>query len=84
MVLRHEVGIWERFIPEAQIGQSYKYELQDSRGYRRIKADPYAIKSVLFPHVESVVTSLPKNIFSHSRPWHQHHYQHQFLFMKFI
>ncbi|HHR5848843.1 TPA: 1,4-alpha-glucan branching protein GlgB [Providencia alcalifaciens] len=60
MVLRHEVGIWERFIPEAQIGQSYKYELQDSRGYRRIKADPYAIKSVLFPHVESVVTSLPK------------------------
>ncbi|MBC5791960.1 1,4-alpha-glucan branching enzyme [Providencia alcalifaciens] len=59
MTLRHEVGIWERFIPEAKIGQAYKYELQDSRGYMRVKADPYALKSVLFPHVESVITALP-------------------------
>ncbi len=61
MTLRHEVGIWERFIPEAKIGQAYKYELQDSRGYMRVKADPYALKSVLFPHVESVITALPDN-----------------------
>lgn len=49
MTLRHEVGIWERFIPEAKLGQAYKYELQDSRGYMRVKADPYTQKRAVSP-----------------------------------
>lgn len=59
MVLRQETGIWERFIPRVTVGQAYKYELIDNQGHLRVKADPYALKSRLFPHVESIITELP-------------------------
>ena len=39
---RRDVGIWEIFIPAAQRGQSYKYELIDSHGQiLPLKSDPF-------------------------------------------
>ena len=35
-------GIWEAFVPNAESGQMYKYEISDKTGFARLKADPYA------------------------------------------
>ena len=34
-------GIWEAFIPHAKTFDMYKYEITDSKGYARLKGDPY-------------------------------------------
>ena len=35
-------GVWEVFIPQAAVGQSYKYALIDAEGHRVEKSDPVA------------------------------------------
>ncbi|VTP87205.1 1,4-alpha-glucan branching enzyme GlgB [Proteus vulgaris] len=42
MRLRRESGIWELFVPQAHLGDCYKYAILDANGERRLKADPYA------------------------------------------
>lgn len=37
-----EQGVWEAFIPDVKELQMYKYEVVDSTGFARLKADPYA------------------------------------------
>ena len=34
-------GIWEVYIPNAKVMDMYKFEIADSKGYCRLKADPY-------------------------------------------
>jgi 1,4-alpha-glucan branching enzyme len=60
MRLRKESGIWELFIPGARQGQLYKYELRDTHGGLRIKADPYAFESQMRPDNASVICGLPE------------------------
>ncbi len=56
MRVRHEVGIWEIFIPKIGEGERYKYEVMDQNGHCLAqKADPYAQGAELRPLTASVV-----------------------------
>jgi 1,4-alpha-glucan branching enzyme len=59
MRLRRENGIWELFLPGVQAGQSYKFEMIDSQGQVRLKADPYAFEAQMRPENASLVSPLP-------------------------
>ena len=60
MRLRHLAGVWEIFVPQAQPGDRYKYELLDAQGEALpLKADPYAFFAQLRPDTASVVAALP-------------------------
>jgi 1,4-alpha-glucan branching enzyme len=53
-------GVWEIFIPHAGVGDTYKFEIADSRGQiLPLKADPYAFASQLRPASASVIHGLP-------------------------
>ena len=58
MRLRHPYGIWEIFIPEAQVGQTYKFEIRSRSGQVLLKADPYAQEVSVPPETNSII---PKN-----------------------
>ena len=61
MRLRHNSGVWEIFIPSAQEGDCYKYEIISAAGDRLpLKADPYAFRMEMRPGTASIVASLPK------------------------
>jgi 1,4-alpha-glucan branching enzyme len=49
-------GIWELFLPGAEPGVRYKYELLTADGELRLKADPYAFETELPPKTASVVS----------------------------
>ena len=42
-------GIWQTTVPQAQVGQSYKYVVEGADGRTRWKADPYGVYSQLRP-----------------------------------
>lgn len=56
---RRENGIWELFLPAVAIGQLYKYEIIDSLGQTRLKADPYAFEAQMRPETASVTRGIP-------------------------
>ncbi|MFO7573397.1 MAG: 1,4-alpha-glucan branching protein GlgB [Gaiellaceae bacterium] len=49
-------GIWELFVPGAEVGAHYKFELRDANGALRLKADPLAFETEAPPRDASVVT----------------------------
>ena len=55
---RGTTGVWEGVVAGAQKGQRYKYELVDSHGHRREKADPFAFRMELRPKTASVIWPL--------------------------
>ncbi|HUH86650.1 MAG TPA: 1,4-alpha-glucan branching protein GlgB [Pusillimonas sp.] len=56
MRLRAECGVWEVFVPSAQVGALYKYEIVGRDGRRLpLKADPVARRAELPPATASVV-----------------------------
>lgn len=57
---RRENGIWELFLPGVQAGQLYKFEMIDSNGQVRLKADPYAFEAQMRPETASLVSPLPE------------------------
>ncbi|MFO7561862.1 MAG: 1,4-alpha-glucan branching protein GlgB [Enhygromyxa sp.] len=60
MRLHPGVGVWELFIPGAEIGALYKYAIRDREGQKLPhKADPYAFASELRPGTASVVAAEP-------------------------
>lgn len=60
MRLRGETGIWEVFVPQAAIGDFYKFALIDAQGQPLpLKADPYAFRAELRPANASIVAGLP-------------------------
>jgi 1,4-alpha-glucan branching enzyme len=57
-----EGGVWEIFLPGVPEGAPYKYFVRSRRrGYRQLKADPYAFRSEVPPRSASVVASLNKH-----------------------
>lgn len=48
-------GIFEIFIPDAKVGDNYKYEIKIKGGLTFLKADPYAFGQQLRPDTASVV-----------------------------
>lgn len=56
-----QAGIWELFVPGIGEGTTYKLEVRShNRGYRGIKADPYARFAELRPQTASIVTDLER------------------------
>ncbi len=53
---RGESGVWELFLPDASVGERYKFDLLTRQGPRILKADPYARSSELRPATASIVT----------------------------
>jgi 1,4-alpha-glucan branching enzyme len=48
-------GIWELFVPDAEPGASYKFEIRGADGSLKLKADPFAFRTELPPGTSSVV-----------------------------
>ncbi len=60
MRLRGTSGIWEIFVPHAEINDLYKFELISANGLLLpLKADPYARSAQLRPDTASIVAALP-------------------------
>ncbi|WP_051340209.1 1,4-alpha-glucan branching protein GlgB [Azospirillum halopraeferens] len=56
---RVEAGVWEIFVPHAEPGQRYKFEIRGPEGnLLPLKADPYAFRSEMRPQTASVVHGL--------------------------
>jgi 1,4-alpha-glucan branching enzyme len=58
---RGSSGIWEGFVPNVQIGQTYKYVVQGRNGARVEKADPFAFRAELPPSTGSVTWELGRH-----------------------
>jgi 1,4-alpha-glucan branching enzyme len=50
---RMDVGVWEIFVPDAKLGQGYKYELIDTHDGLHLKSDPYGFAAELRPNTAS-------------------------------
>ncbi|GAA4907496.1 1,4-alpha-glucan branching protein GlgB [Mucilaginibacter defluvii] len=48
-------GIWEGFIPNVGVGETYKYFIKSSSGEELEKSDPFALRWELPPHTASIV-----------------------------
>ncbi|WP_448206867.1 1,4-alpha-glucan branching protein GlgB [Azospirillum sp. sgz302134] len=58
---RVEAGVWEIFVPHAQVGERYKFEIKGAGGdLLPLKSDPYAFQAEMRPQTASVVHGLPK------------------------
>ena len=51
-------GVWELFIPEVGVGDSYKYEIKNFDGHIYEKSDPYGFQQEVRPKTASIVTDL--------------------------
>ena len=51
-------GIYECFVPEAKVGQQYKFLIYTGDGRKLYKSDPYAARAQLRPDTASVVADL--------------------------
>ena len=56
-------GIWELFIPELAVGESYKFEIKNHAGHIYEKSDPYGFQQEVRPKTASIVADLD------SYPW---------------
>ncbi|MEI8498958.1 1,4-alpha-glucan branching enzyme, partial [Escherichia coli] len=62
MRLLKERGIWELFIPGANNGQLYKYEMIDANVNLRLKSDPYAFEAQMRAETASLICGLPEKV----------------------
>ncbi|WP_243042383.1 1,4-alpha-glucan branching protein GlgB [Dyella sedimenti] len=77
MRLRHRAGVWEIFIPGAEAGARYKYELLDGkRSLLPLKADPYALRMEHPPASASIVAG-PLSVKWHDTHWLAQRASHQ-------
>ncbi|NJN14548.1 MAG: 1,4-alpha-glucan branching protein GlgB [Planctomycetes bacterium] len=60
---RGSTGVWETVVPNAKAGDLYKFDLTDSTGKLRRKADPFGFRMELRPNTASMVWPL------HGFPW---------------
>ena len=51
-------GIWDLFIPQLKVGDSYKYEVKNYDGHIYEKSDPYGFYQEVRPKTASVVADL--------------------------
>ena len=52
------MGVYELFVPEAQIGSMYKYLIIAKNGNKLYKADPYASYAQLRPETASIIADI--------------------------
>ncbi len=53
-----EAGIWDIFVPEVKVGDSYKFEIKNWEGHIYEKSDPYGYQQEVRPKTASIVTDL--------------------------
>jgi len=58
LTLREPHGVWEGYVPGIGKGALYKFELVDSKGDLRYKADPFGFRMELRPQTASLVWPL--------------------------
>ncbi len=71
-------GIWELFIPELEVGQKYKFEIQGAGGEIFLKTDPYGTAFESPPNNASIIYDLSQYLWKdekwmqarHHRSWH--------------
>jgi 1,4-alpha-glucan branching enzyme len=51
-------GVWELFVPEVKVGDSYKYEIKNQDGHIYEKSDPYGFQQEVRPKTASIVADL--------------------------
>ena len=51
-------GIWDLFVPQLKVGDSYKYEVKNMDGHIYEKADPYGFQHEVRPQTASIVADL--------------------------
>ena len=51
-------GIWDLFVPQLKVGDSYKYEVKNMDGHIYEKADPYGFQHEVRPQTASIVANL--------------------------
>ncbi|MEG1847662.1 MAG: 1,4-alpha-glucan branching protein GlgB [Lachnospiraceae bacterium] len=69
-------GIFEIFIPDAKIGEHYKFELKVKGGLTYLKSDPYEFRGQLRPENASVITELTEFTWEDST-WLEHRKEKQ-------
>ena len=62
MRFRQECGIWELFVPGAEVGALYKFDVLGADGQRVLKTDPYALSTELPPGNAGRVMALPEPV----------------------
>ncbi len=62
-------GVYELCIPEARVGQLYKFRVHQQGGNVVDKADPYAFHSQLRPDTASVITRMNQKGIFHDEKW---------------
>ena len=58
MIRRGDTGVFELFIPRANVGDYYKFEIKAKGGAAFLKSDPYAVYSQKRPDTASIVYDL--------------------------
>ncbi len=53
-----DTGVWELFIPELNVGTTYKYEIKNEAGHIYEKTDPYGFQQEIRPKTASIVADL--------------------------
>jgi len=61
-------GVWDLFVPELGVGDSYKYEIKNQDGHIYEKSDPYGFQQEARPKTASIVTNLDSYTWQDS-PW---------------
>ena len=62
-------GVFELCVPEARVGQLYKFRVYQQGGNVVDKADPYAFRSQLRPDTASVITRVSNSYKFHDAKW---------------
>ncbi len=66
-----ESGIWAVFVPEAEAGQYYKYEIIGADGNCYHKSDPYAFSAELRPKTASRICGLQEDYHWGDKHWQE-------------
>jgi len=61
-------GVWELFIPGAEVGSRYKYEIVTADDRLTLKADPYAFATEVPPGTASIIAAPPAHSWDDG-PW---------------
>ncbi len=65
MRLRHDCGVWEMFVPGAEVGQYYKYEIKAAAGGEPFaRPDPVAFQAERWPGTAAVASRLDSHAWS--------------------
>ncbi len=66
---RQPNGVYELMVPDARVGQLYKFRVYQQGGGVVDKSDPFAFHSELRPNTASVITRIAPEKFFHDEKW---------------